>query len=56
MNKRLAIDLLQKANNPATQSFTDVEIDDDVSVFPVFIYKFFFKRYFLYLFKVKIRN
>ncbi|XP_025425653.1 mitogen-activated protein kinase kinase kinase kinase 3 isoform X2 [Sipha flava] len=30
MSKRLAIDLLQKASNPSTQSFADVEPDDDV--------------------------
>jgi len=33
MSKRLAIDLLQKASNPTTQSFTEIEPDDDVSIF-----------------------
>jgi len=32
MGKRLAIDLLQKANNPSTQSFAEIEPDDDVSI------------------------
>lgn len=31
MGKRLAIDLLQKANNPAAQTFNEIEPDDDVS-------------------------
>ncbi|XP_050528661.1 mitogen-activated protein kinase kinase kinase kinase 5 isoform X2 [Daktulosphaira vitifoliae] len=30
MNKRLAIDLLQKANNPQVQSFIDIDPDDDI--------------------------
>ncbi|VVC41289.1 Hypothetical protein CINCED_3A000113 [Cinara cedri] len=30
MSKRLAIDLLQKASNPAAQTFSEVEPDDDV--------------------------
>lgn len=33
MSKRLAIDLLQKASNPTTQSFAEIEPDDDVSIF-----------------------
>lgn len=33
MSKRLVIDLLQKANNPLAQSFADIELDDDVSIF-----------------------
>lgn len=36
MNKNLALDLLQKASNPATHSFPDVEIDDDVSVLLIY--------------------
>lgn len=32
MSKRLAIELLQKASNPSTQSFADIEPDDDVSI------------------------
>lgn len=31
MSKKLAIDLLQKASNPAAQTFTEIEPDDDVS-------------------------
>ncbi|XP_026819419.1 mitogen-activated protein kinase kinase kinase kinase 5 [Rhopalosiphum maidis] len=30
MSKRLAIDLLQKASNPTTQSFAEIEPDDDI--------------------------
>lgn len=32
MSKRLAIEILQKASNPSTQSFADIEPDDDVSI------------------------
>lgn len=39
MSKRLAIDILQKASNPSTQSFADIEPDDDVNtyMFTIFI-------------------
>lgn len=32
MSKRLAIEILQKASNPSTPSFADIEPDDDVSI------------------------
>lgn len=41
MSKKLAIDLLQKANNPVAQTFNEIEPDDDVSIQNKKFYKVF---------------